>query len=116
MASSSPSTSTALSEDADEAHGAHTFKIITTKRTLLLCAPSEEEEIKWLGAVRALVARRSGAGVIPGETMKSTGSNANAETSPGSLGVGSSGTGLKGKTRRVSASGIGVTPEEGRQT
>lgn len=45
----------------------NTFKIVTTKRTLLLCAPSEEEEIKWLSAVRALIARRSGAGVVPGE-------------------------------------------------
>ena len=38
----------------------HTFKIITPKRCLLLCAPSEEEEIKWLSAVRALIARRKG--------------------------------------------------------
>ncbi|KIO34674.1 hypothetical protein M407DRAFT_16638 [Tulasnella calospora MUT 4182] len=37
----------------------HTFKIITPKRPLLLCAPSEEEEIKWLSAVRALIARRT---------------------------------------------------------
>lgn len=48
--------------------GTHTFKIVTTKRTLLLCAPSEEEEIKWLSAVRALIARRSGAGVVPGDS------------------------------------------------
>ena len=46
----------------------HTFKVVTTKRTLLLCAPSEEEEIKWLSAVRALIARRSGAGVVPGDS------------------------------------------------
>ncbi|KAG8906339.1 hypothetical protein FRB99_007119 [Tulasnella sp. 403] len=39
----------------------HTFKIITPKRPLLLCAPSEEEEIKWLSAFRALIARRTGA-------------------------------------------------------
>ncbi|KAK7690481.1 hypothetical protein QCA50_005579 [Cerrena zonata] len=45
----------------------HTFKVITPKKTLLLCAPSEEEEIKWLSAVRALIARRSGAGVVPGD-------------------------------------------------
>ncbi|KAG8990721.1 hypothetical protein FRB90_001639 [Tulasnella sp. 427] len=37
----------------------HTFKIVTPKRPLLLCAPSEEEEIKWLSAVRALIARRT---------------------------------------------------------
>jgi hypothetical protein len=39
-------------------YGQHTFKIVTTKRTLLLCAPGEDEEIKWLSAVRALIARR----------------------------------------------------------
>lgn len=38
----------------------HTFKIITAKRPLVLCAPSEEEEIKWMSAVRALIARRTG--------------------------------------------------------
>ncbi|KAG8890781.1 hypothetical protein FRB98_004826 [Tulasnella sp. 332] len=38
----------------------HTFKIITAKRPLVLCAPSEEEEIKWMSAVRALIARRCG--------------------------------------------------------
>lgn len=48
----------------------HTFKIVTTKRTLVLCAPSEEESIKWLSAVRALIARRSEAGVVPGNTAK----------------------------------------------
>ncbi|KAG8954386.1 hypothetical protein FRC04_011712 [Tulasnella sp. 424] len=37
----------------------HTFKIVTPKRPLLLCAPSEEEEIRWLSAVRALIARRT---------------------------------------------------------
>ncbi|QRV89935.1 pleckstrin homology domain-containing family A member 1 [Ceratobasidium sp. AG-Ba] len=37
----------------------HIFKIITPKRAFLLCAPSEEEEIKWLSAVRALIARRA---------------------------------------------------------
>ncbi|KAG9013957.1 hypothetical protein FRB94_004337 [Tulasnella sp. JGI-2019a] len=39
----------------------HTFKIITAKRPLVLCAPSEEEEIKWMSAVRALIARRCAA-------------------------------------------------------
>ncbi|KAG9104444.1 hypothetical protein FRC06_002390 [Ceratobasidium sp. 370] len=37
----------------------HIFKIITPKRSFMLCAPSEEEEIKWLSAVRALIARRA---------------------------------------------------------
>jgi hypothetical protein len=45
----------------------HTFKIVTTKRTLVLCAPSEEESIKWLSAV---IARRSEAGVVPGNTAE----------------------------------------------
>lgn len=38
------------------------FKIVTTKRTLVLSAPSEAEEIKWLSTVRALIARRTGNG------------------------------------------------------
>lgn len=38
----------------------NTFKIITTQRPFLLSAPSEEEEIRWLSAVRALIARRTG--------------------------------------------------------
>ncbi|KIJ51431.1 hypothetical protein M422DRAFT_26849 [Sphaerobolus stellatus SS14] len=50
----------AAEELADSTGQMYTFKIITTKRTLLLCAPSEEEEIRWLSAVRALIARRSG--------------------------------------------------------
>lgn len=54
-------------ENRKQAYGPYTFKIVTTKRTLLLCAPSEEEEIKWLSAVRALIARRTGAGVVPGD-------------------------------------------------
>lgn len=37
------------------------FKIITPKKSFMLCAPSEEEEIKWLSAVRALIARRAAA-------------------------------------------------------
>ncbi|EAU85364.1 PH domain-containing protein [Coprinopsis cinerea okayama7 len=66
---SSPPSSSAVPE-VDEASGSHTFKIVTTKRTLLLCAPSEEDEIKWLGAIRALIARRSDSGVVPGELSK----------------------------------------------
>lgn len=37
----------------------HAFKIITPKRTYLVCAPSEEDEIKWLAALQCLIARRS---------------------------------------------------------
>ncbi|KAH8831477.1 pleckstrin-like protein [Flagelloscypha sp. PMI_526] len=38
--------------------GKLTFKIVCTKRALLLCAPQEEDELKWIGAIRALAARR----------------------------------------------------------
>lgn len=31
------------------------FKIITPKRTYLVCAPTEEDEIKWLSALQALI-------------------------------------------------------------
>ncbi|GAA6058342.1 hypothetical protein JCM3770_001979 [Rhodotorula araucariae] len=37
----------------------NTFKIITPSRTFLVCAPSEEDEIKWLAALQCLVARRT---------------------------------------------------------
>ncbi|KAK8858411.1 hypothetical protein IAR55_002638 [Kwoniella newhampshirensis] len=33
------------------------FRLITAKRTFVLCAPSEEDEIKWLAAFRALLSR-----------------------------------------------------------
>jgi hypothetical protein len=119
LVTSSPPISATVPEEGDGAHSAHTFKIITTKRTLLLCAASEEDEIKWLGAVRALIARRSGAGVVPGETVSKTtaASNANAELPPGSLAVGSGGSsGHRAKTRRSSASGpaLAGSLEEGR--
>ncbi|RPD68453.1 PH-domain-containing protein [Lentinus tigrinus ALCF2SS1-7] len=64
----------AASPDDGEGAGTHTFKIVTTKRTLLLCAPSEEEEIRWLSAIRALIARRSGQGVVPGEAQSASAS------------------------------------------
>ncbi|WRT67589.1 uncharacterized protein IL334_004561 [Kwoniella shivajii] len=39
-----------------EKHGEeNTFRLITAKRTYVLCAPSEEDEIKWLAATRALL-------------------------------------------------------------
>lgn len=31
------------------------FKIITPSRSYVVCAPSEEEEIKWLSAIRVLL-------------------------------------------------------------
>jgi len=37
----------------------YTFKVFTPKRTYLLCAPSEEEEVGWISAIRALIARRT---------------------------------------------------------
>ncbi|KAH0833229.1 hypothetical protein J3R83DRAFT_12289 [Lanmaoa asiatica] len=80
------------------AYGPYTFKIVTTKRTLLLCAPSEEEEIKWLSAVRALIARRTGAGVVPGDL----GGN---QASKGGDGGGTSSSGLRHKVRNLSISG-----------
>lgn len=38
----------------------HTFHVVTPKRTFKLCAPTEEEEIKWLAALRALINRERG--------------------------------------------------------
>jgi hypothetical protein len=35
--------------------GANCFKIITPSRSYVVCAPSEEEEIKWLSAIRVLL-------------------------------------------------------------
>ncbi|BEJ07345.1 hypothetical protein CcaverHIS641_0406140 [Cutaneotrichosporon cavernicola] len=35
----------------------HIIRIVTNKRRFDLCAPSEEEEIKWIAAIRALVNR-----------------------------------------------------------
>ncbi|KAH9950000.1 PH-domain-containing protein [Amylocystis lapponica] len=64
---SPPQAPSSAADEAEGGQGTHTFKVVTTKRTLLLCAPSEEEEIKWLSAVRALIARRSGQGVVPGD-------------------------------------------------
>lgn len=38
----------------------HCFKILTPKRTFVVCAPTEEEEIKWLSAIQALLTRTRG--------------------------------------------------------
>ena len=38
----------------------HAFQVITPQRTFKLCAPSEEEEIKWVAALRALINRERG--------------------------------------------------------
>ncbi|KIK99968.1 hypothetical protein PAXRUDRAFT_130889 [Paxillus rubicundulus Ve08.2h10] len=84
------------------AHGPYTFKVVTTKRTLLLCAPSEEEEIKWLSAVRALLARRTGAGVVPGEPSSGNASKPAGGTSDAGPTTSSS---LRHKVRNLSVSG-----------
>ncbi|GBE87849.1 PH-domain-containing protein [Sparassis crispa] len=106
-------------DEGERAH-AHTFKVVTTKRTLLLCAPSEEEEIKWLSAVRALIARRSGAGVVPGDSVVASASSGKVlassmhppigEHGHGGVGVGAGGGAGGGRrkdsiARRLSVSG-----------
>lgn len=54
----------------------HAFQVITPKRTFRLCAPSEEDEIKWLAALRALVNRERGAmspvTTVPPTTARTT--------------------------------------------
>ncbi|KAG0706750.1 PH-domain-containing protein [Suillus ampliporus] len=111
-----PSTSPLSSSTApDDSHGHYTFKIVTTKRTLLLCAPSEEEEIKWLSAIRALIARRSGAGVVPGDPSGSVGSAPKPAASGGDAGQGTGGgsassSGLRHKVRNLSISGPSGIP------
>lgn len=59
------------------------FKIITPKRVYLLCAPTEEEEIKWLSALQALLARTRGSKKAVGTTSApgSTLESANSSTS-----------------------------------
>ena len=36
----------------------HCFRIVTTSRTFVLCAPTEDEEIQWLSALQTLLHRR----------------------------------------------------------
>ena len=113
--------------EVDEVNSTHTFKIVTTKRTLLLCAPSEDDEIKWLGAIRALIARRAELGQVPGKASKSASSGHSpnrgthryetatpvvAATTPSSMSAPSSG-GMKSKVRRLSGAGsIGYDQRE----
>ncbi|EPQ54326.1 PH-domain-containing protein [Gloeophyllum trabeum ATCC 11539] len=117
---SPPTTVPVNSEEGDAVQKKHTFKIVTTKRTLLLCAPSEEEEIKWLSAVRALIARRSGAGVVPGSAgASSVAKPTGTEIQHAASGSGSGPSGIRGIARRLSVSaGSGgivgnAVPEEG---
>lgn len=108
--------------EVDEVNSTHTFKIVTTKRTLLLCAPSEDDEIKWLGAIRALIARRAELGQVPGKASKSANSGHSPHrgnhrqeggtttvtpivaTTGSSTSAPSSG-GMKSKVRRLSGAG-----------
>ncbi|KAM0752503.1 PH-domain-containing protein [Meredithblackwellia eburnea MCA 4105] len=41
------------------------FKIITPKRTYLVCAPTEEDEIAWLAALQCLVQRKQASATTP---------------------------------------------------
>ncbi|KAL0953253.1 hypothetical protein HGRIS_004505 [Hohenbuehelia grisea] len=99
-----------------DAERPHTFKIVTTKRALLLCAPSEEDEIRWLGAVRALIARRSTAHSAPGDQQYMQPPASPTTAYAGEAGLGG---GLKAKVRRLSASGSapmgGAIPEESKE-
>ncbi|KAG6841431.1 hypothetical protein C0991_011101 [Blastosporella zonata] len=106
---SSLPTSVSPSSEADAPQGNHTFKIITTKRALLLCAPSEEDEIKWLGAIRALIARRSG---VPGDPTHGMGGSRSAEPHPSGVHTIGSATKPKGRRPSMSASGVVGIPEE----
>lgn len=90
-----------------------TFKIVLTKRALLLSAPSEEEEIKWMSAVRALIARRTSPLVTAGGAQvggANTGATASTSGGSGLEGTpGIMGTGIKASpsvySRKRSASG-----------
>ncbi|KAJ2964721.1 hypothetical protein NUW54_g14226 [Trametes sanguinea] len=104
-ATSPPIASSSSPDDGDGAHSTHTFKVVTTKRTLLLCAPTEEEEIRWLSAIRALIARRSTQGVLPGDATPPV-------TSPPTAAAPAAGPAPTGKrrdsiARRLSLSGGG---------
>ena len=91
----------------------HTFKIVTTKRTLLLCAPSEDDEIKWMGAIRALIARRTDSGLVPGQSKFPSGP---LSIPPVTASVSASAA-IKGKVRKMSVVGsntLGI-PQEMRE-
>ncbi|KAL8276112.1 hypothetical protein RQP46_011494 [Phenoliferia psychrophenolica] len=58
LSPSSPAAALAPAFEGGAKNYEHCFKIITPKRTYLVCAPSEEDEIAWLAALQCLVARR----------------------------------------------------------
>ena len=41
------------------------FQIITPKRTFILCAPGEDEEIKWISALKTLIGRQRSGHSVP---------------------------------------------------
>lgn len=43
----------------------NTFKVITAKRTYILCAPDEEALIRWISAMRVLLQARRESGAAP---------------------------------------------------
>lgn len=45
-------------DQAGESRTPHCFKIVTTKRTYVLCAPTEEEEIMWISALQTILNRQ----------------------------------------------------------
>ncbi|KAJ3565171.1 hypothetical protein NP233_g7808 [Leucocoprinus birnbaumii] len=106
-----PVPSTPVDTETQQGGRNFTFKIVMTKKHLLLCAPSEEDEIKWLGAVRALIARRSVGGQqqqLPAlSNIGQLGNESIAGVAGGSGGGGGGGGGIKSKVRRLSA-GAGV--------
>jgi hypothetical protein len=101
--------------DAEDVQS-HTFKIVTTKRTLLLCAPSEDDEIKWMGAIRALIARRTDSGLVPGQPKFSSSPGGPLSVSPVTASA-SAGAAIKGKARKMSTAGSNVLgiPQEMRE-
>jgi hypothetical protein len=98
LSQSSPSTSAApqigaAGSEASRKKYDHRFKIITAKRTFIVCATSEEDEIRWLSAIRVLLAaiRRSNS---PGRKASSSAAAAPITTvSPPTPSLGGSGTG-----------------------
>ena len=96
--------SSATDPEIGDPENAHTFKIVTTKRTLLLCAPGEEDEIKWLGAIRALIARRTN----PSHPSGTSAGASQNEVSSGGIPVSISG--VKPKGRRLSAVSVSGLP------
>lgn len=63
------------------------FKVITPKRTFLLCAPSEEEEIKWLSALQALLTRTRGAASSSAATSTTAATSRPANAGPANAGA-----------------------------